>query len=166
MDIVTTIKTTSTVVSRKSAHGRSTLPVCQTGSFECSAFNHRAPMSCFQQFDASKQKIRNHHWLRSWVLMARKHSEWHHVTVSTVYTAHGAHRITYVHLCKDALCKYYTKGIVLHKVLTSDKHSTWGRLLKLHSKVASGWALISSKLWPYARNWAKSRGWALCLRLR
>ena len=32
-------------------------------------------------------------------------------------------------------------------------------LLKLHAKVAPGWALIRVNFDPIQKNWAKSRGW-------
>ena len=52
---------------------------------------------------------------------------------------------------------FYT-GMPHMKFLTSDMHSAEAVILKLHVKLAPGWALIQVNS---TGNWAQSRGWVL-----
>ena len=108
-----------------------------------SAFNHkRAPMSCFQWFNALEQiNTWNHHWLQSWVLTA------HNTLNSCTQWAWGNLQCAPNYLRPSMQkCLVVTFGTVLQEVLISDMQSTV--LLKLHTKLVPGWALIRVNFYP------------------
>ena len=53
---------------------------------------------------------------------------------------------------------FLAMGVPHMKFLTSDMHGAEAVILKLHVKLAPGWALIQVNS---TGNWAQSRGWVL-----
>ena len=139
----------------KSAHGQSTLKVCQRGgvcSFECC--HKRAPMSCLQQLNA----LEVINWTNNDVQWSHQWLQSQHTTLETGLSpwARGAQRISYVRrYCvvtfKEVSCLRYAWR------LWSCFSNSMSALREAHSKVGTH----LSKLWFYAGNWAKSREWVL-----
>ena len=102
-----------TIVSRKSAHGRSTLQGCQRGGWALfRVLAHLTakvrPCHFYSISMPSKQIIGQTNCTTEPPAASKsspdgaQHSERHHDNHEHG-VAHGAHRISYVHLCKDAL---------------------------------------------------------------
>ena len=78
---------------------------------------------------------------------------WWHTTLRTAQrdsehsVARGARCISYILLYAKMLCMF----------LTWDTHSARGRASQTPREARSGVGAHSSKLWPYAKNWAKRR---------
>ena len=121
-----------------------------------SAFNHeRAPTSCLQRDLKPSKQIIGHKIKYNGITRGFEVESWWHTTLWTARwdagehcVARGAHRISYVLLRKDALHWF-------------DTNSARGRASQTPHEVCSRVGAHSSKLWPYTRIWAKSRGWAL-----
>ena len=90
-----------TLVSQKSTHCRSTLPVCQRGGWALfrvfTLFNHKkAPMSCLHQFDA----LEANNWTNS-------NAQWSHQRIwSRVLMTHNTlNSTTSVHHCEHGVAR-------------------------------------------------------------
>ena len=136
------------VVSRKSVHGRSSLQVCQRGGWAlfCVFWHLQTTKErpCHVSSDSMPSKqinTWNHHWLQSRVLTA------HNTLNSCTQWAWGNLQCAPNYLRPSMQkCLVVTFGTVLQEVLISDMHSTV--LLKLHTKLAPGWALIQVNFYP------------------
>ena len=116
-----------------------------------SAFDHeRAPMSCLQRLEAFEAN----NWMQNNVQQNHQQlrSQRHTTTLWTIRcdgehsVAHGAHRISYVLLRKDAL--YYFRWSITWHFLPG-MIVLEAVLLKLHAKLAlAGWALIQVNFDP------------------
>ena len=136
----------ATFVSRKSAHRRSTLQVCQRGGWVLfQVFPHLTmkerpchvysdSLNALEENNWTKNNIQwNYQWLWSWVLMAYN-------------TLNGA----------VSLWTWFSlRFLSLPQICTALK----AVLLRVHSWSSVGAHL--SKIWSYTGKWAKNRGWVL-----
>ena len=150
-----------TVVSCKRAHGRSTLQVCQRGGWAFfQLFPHLTTKECPRQvYNDSKpsKQIIAHKIMYNRITSVFEVESWQHTTLRKARcdgehsVARGAHRITYVLLCKDALYWFWWSitRCFIPEIFIRDTHSTWGRASQTpREAVAPRWGTHSSKLWP------------------
>ena len=139
-----------TVVSRKSIHGQSTLQVCHRGGWVLFwLFPHLTMKECphhvYSDLKPLKQILR-HKITYNGITSSIKVESWRHTTLWTAWcdsehsVARSAHCISYVHLRKDAL--YLFQWSITWSFLPEIRIALKAVVLKLHAKLAPGWALI------------------------
>ena len=156
-----------TVVSQKRAHGRSTLQVCQRGgkrSFHCFLTTKEHPRHVHSDSKPSKQII-GHKITYNGIINSFEVDSWWHTTLWTAQ--YDGERIVELAVLTALATSIYAKTpwLILVKYytmfITWDTHSAQGHASQTPCEARSRVGTHSTKLWPYARNWAKIMGWAL-----